>query len=275
MGNRISKAVPSQPIRPLARPTVAADNTRVVSPSAPILTRPQARPAGDRSTALAPASHPSSPVSVQFTAADQTVASLRQDFVSNRRVGISQMAALDRRVDQILSNPAQRAALIDRYDLDSEANKLALMAVGTMESGGNGDMAETMTVTMNRALTQNLMREITGRQEAKPISIRQIVNQPNQYESSTRVNAVLDNKKTHQNWNAYRAEAAGLANQIIAGESRFSNNASTSYYFKQGSSGFGNAVDFSIGKHSFNDTLNGMHYVQDALQMASGINHNH
>lgn len=215
------------------------------------------------------------PTQVNFGArpgadAGAAIDSLRADFVSNNKVGLSRMGALDTRVDQMLSDPQMRAALIERYHLGSDANRQALMATGTMESGGNGDMGETMTATMNRAIVQNMMSEMVG--SDRRVSIRDIVNQPNQYESASRVNAVLDGGRTHENWAAYREQAGGIADQIIGGQSQFTQNASDIFYFRAAS--FGRSTEFKIGKHNFDDALNGQHYVQDSLQMARGINHN-
>lgn len=201
---------------------------------------------------------------------NKAIADLKSTFVRGGRVGISKMKALDTKVDQMLKDPGMREALIERYGLNSADNRKALMAVGTMESGGNGDMGETMTATMNRALVQNLTREITGK--GGRISIKDVVNQKNQYESAPRVNAVINGGRTHQNWNAYKGQAGQIADQILDGKSTFKQDASDIYYFRGGS--FGKSTEFKIGKHSFDDTLNGQSYVQEGLRLANRINHN-
>jgi hypothetical protein len=201
---------------------------------------------------------------------DQAIQDLKNTFVQNGKVGVSRMRDLDAQVDTLLANPEMRAALIERYDLDSDTNRKALMAVGTMESGSNGDMGETMTVTMNRALVQNMMQEITGKNDN--ISIREVVNQPGQYESASRVNAVLDGGRTHENWDAFQTEAGGLADEIMSGQAHFTEDASDIYFFRTAS--FGRSTEFTIGRHKFDDTLNNITYAQEALRLAGGINHN-
>lgn len=214
------------------------------------------------------------PSSLSFGKSDAddgaAIAELKKGFVRGNKVGISKMKALDNKVDTLLKDNEMRAALIDRYQLNSAENRKALMAVGTMESGSNGDMGETMTATLNRALVQNITREITG----KPanVSIKDVVNQKNQYESAPRVNAVLNGGRTHQNWNAFKGEAGKLADKILDGEASFKQDASDIFFFRGGS--FGRSTEFVIGKHSFDDTLNGQSYVQEGLRLARGINHN-
>jgi hypothetical protein len=205
----------------------------------------------------------------QSGGADRTINELKSTFVRGGRVGISKVNALDAKMDQILKNPTLRSALIDRYNLNSADNRKALMAVGTMESGGNGDMGETMTATMNRALMQNVTREITGK--GGSISIKDVVNQKNQYESASRVNAVINGGRTHQNWNAYKGEAGQVADAIFRGQSTFKQDASDIYFFRAQS--FGRSTEFKIGKHNFDDTLNGQTYTQEALRLAGRINH--
>lgn len=202
--------------------------------------------------------------------ADRAINELKTSFVKGGRVGISKMSALDTKMDQMLKNPRTRAELIERYDLNSAENRKALMAVGTMESGGNGDMGETMTATMNRALAQNIAREITGK--GGRVSIKAVVNQKNQYESAPRVNAVLNGGRTHQNWNAYKGQAGQVADAIFRGQSTFKEDASDIYFFRAQS--FGRSTEFKIGKHNFDDTLNRQTYAQEALRLAGRINHN-
>ena len=202
--------------------------------------------------------------------ADRAISELKSTFVRGGRVGISKMAALDTKMDQMLKSPQIRSELIERYGLNSAENRKALMAVGTMESGGNGDMGETMTATMNRALAQNIAREITGK--GGNVSIKTVVNQKNQYESAPRVNAVLNGGRTHQNWNAYKGEAGQVADAIFKGQSTFKQDASDIYFFRAQS--FGSSTEFKIGKHNFDDTLNRQTYAQEALRLANRINHN-
>lgn len=202
--------------------------------------------------------------------AARAIDELKTTFVRGGRVGISKMAALDTKMDQMLKDPKVRSELIKRYGLDSAENRKALMAVGTMESGGNGDMGETMTATMNRALAQNIAREITGK--GGRVSIKAVVNQPNQYESASRVNAVLNGGRTHQNWNAYKGQASQVADAIFKGQSTFKQDASDIYFFRAQS--FGRSTEFKIGKHNFDDTLNRQTYAQEALRLANRINHN-
>ena len=58
------------------------------------------------------------------------------------------MNTLDTQVDSLLKSSSMRAALIERYHLNSAINRKTLMAVGTMESVSNGYMGETMTATI-------------------------------------------------------------------------------------------------------------------------------
>jgi hypothetical protein len=270
----------STPVR-TTTPVRSAQQQRSVAPTTS--PRPQQRPAnlGDSASGVNQRnSAQSDPVApgAQFPSrgganAGATIDRLRTTFVRGDKVPLSKMGALDREVDAMLSNPAMRAALIDRYDLDSADNRKALMAVGTMESGGNGDLGETMTTTMNRALTQNIMREMTGRASSRKVTIKDVVNQPGQYESASRVNAVINgSSRVHQNWGAYREQAGQVADQIISGQSTFRQNASNTYYFRGASYGANNS--FKIGAHHFAQSPNRQHYVQDALQQLGGINHN-
>lgn len=253
---------PASSVRPQPRPTNVGDSARGVTQ----------RTSAEADPVAAGAQFPNR--SGGRVDPGATIGRLRTSFVGgNSKVPLSKMGALDGEIDTMLRNPAMRAALIERYNLNSAENRLALMAVGTMESGGNGDMGETMTTTMNRALTQNIMREMTGLASSRKVSIKDIVNQPGQYESRSRVNAVINgSSRVHQNWGAYRELAGQEADKIMSGQSTFRQNASNTYYFRGASYGANNS--FKIGNHHFAQSPNRQHYVQDALQQLGGINHN-
>lgn len=200
---------------------------------------------------------------------DAEINQLKSQFVSRGRVSAARTRALGNAIDQMLSKPDVRQALIERFDLGSATNRKALVAVTAVESGSNGDMGEVMSTVMNRALVKNLVREITG--IGGKTSIMDVVNDGNQFSSKAGVRRIMNGGDTSQRHYAnFRQPAEAILDQVLDGKHTFKNNASKIYYFDQG----GAKHQFKIGVHRFREGYNGKstHYVQDELQSRKRLN---
>ncbi len=187
---------------------------------------------------------------------------LKGRYVSGNRVKSGNLNALGNGIDKLLTDPAARVALIERYGLNSDTNKKALVAVTAIESGSNGDMGEVMTTVMNRAITENILRDITGL--GGNTNISEIVNDGNQFASRAGFNRIMRGGDTSQRHYAnFGNQARGVLNKVLEGQHTFKHNASNIFYFDQG----GARHQFRIGVHRFREGYSGkaQHYAQDFL----------
>lgn len=201
-------------------------------------------------------------------AVSQEVDSLKR-FVSRGRVSARNLPALGNGIDALLTKPDVRAALIERYGLNSAENKKALVAVTAIESGDNGDMGEVMTTVINRALSQNIVREITG--IGGKTSISNVVNDGNQFASRSGFNRIMKGGDTGQRHFAnFKGDAEKVLAQVIEGKHTFKHNASNIFYFDQG----GARHQFRVGVHRFREGYMGksQHFSQEFLQQQKRIN---
>lgn len=201
-------------------------------------------------------------------AVSQEVESLKR-FVSGGKVSAKNLPALGNGIDALLTKPDVRAALIERYGLNSAENQKALVAVTAIESGSNGDMGEVMTTVLNRALSQNIVREITG--IGGKASISMIVNDGNQFASRSGFNRVMRGGDTSQRHYAnFKGNAEKVLAQVMEGKHTFKQNASTIFYFDQGRA----RHQFRIGVHRFREGYMGkpQHFSQEFLQKQGRIN---
>lgn len=200
-------------------------------------------------------------------AVSQEVESLKR-FVSGGKVAAKNLPALGNGIDALLAKPEVRVALIERYGLNSAENQKALVAVTAIESGSNGDMGEVMTTVLNRALSQNIVREITGL--GGKASISNIVNNGNQFASRSGFNRVMGGGDTGQKHYAnFKGEAQKVLAQVMEGKHTFKQNASNIFYFDQG----GARHQFRIGVHRFREGYMGKsdHFSQEFLQKQGRI----
>lgn len=201
-------------------------------------------------------------------AVSQEVESLKR-FVSRGDVSARNLPALGNAIDALLSQPDVRVALIERYGLNTSENQKALVAVTAIESGSNGDMGEVMTTVINRALTHNLLREITGM--GGKTSISNIVNDGNQFASRSGFNRVMKGGDTAQKHYAnFKGEAEKVLDQVLQGKTQFKHNAANIFFFDQG----GARHQFRIGVHRFREGYMGkpQHFSQEFLQKQGRIN---
>lgn len=190
-------------------------------------------------------------------------------FVSRGKVSAKNLPALGNAIDALLTQPDVRTALIERYGLNTPENQKALVAVTAIESGSNGDMGEVMTTVLNRALTNNMLREITGM--GGKTSISNIVNDGNQFASRSGFNRVMKGGDTRQRHYAnFKGEANKVLDQVMQGKTRFKHNAANIFYFDQG----GARHQFRIGVHRFREGYMGksQHFSQEFLQKQGRIN---
>lgn len=200
---------------------------------------------------------------------DAEINQLKTQFVKRGKVSANRTRALGNAIDQMLSKPDVRKALIERFDLGSATNRKALVAVTAIESGSNGDMGEVMTAVINRALVKNLVREITG--IGGRSSVMDVVNEGNQFSSKAGVRRIMNGGDTGQKHYAnFKQPAEAVVTQVLDGKHTFKNNASKIYYFDQG----GAKHQFKIGVHRFREGYAGKstHYVQDELQTRNRLN---
>lgn len=201
-------------------------------------------------------------------AVSEEVESLKR-FVSRGDVAARNLPALGNAIDALLSQPEVRVALIERYGLNTAENQKALVAVTAIESGSNGDMGEVMTTVLNRALTNNVIREITGM--GGKTSISNIVNDGNQFASRSGFNRVMKGGDTSQRHYAnFKGQAEEVLDQVMQGKTQFKHNAANIFYFDQG----GARHQFRIGVHRFREGYMGkpQHFSQEFLQKQGRIN---
>ncbi|HEY9842103.1 MAG TPA: hypothetical protein V6D23_16680 [Candidatus Obscuribacterales bacterium] len=178
------------------------------------------------------------------------IADLRGRFVVDGKVPASKAEQLQDAVDGLFANPAARKALIEHFSLHSPPNQNALVAVTAVESGDNGDMGEVMSAVMNRTLAKNLLSEMTGRRDR--YSIQSTVNESGQFSSKKAVNNMLRGRDTPSHHLAnFGPDAREVLKKVLAGQSRFSHDASGTYFFNQG--GFPAGTDFKVGVHHYSD----------------------
>lgn len=187
--------------------------------------------------------------SAQAGLGDQALAGLQENMVGGK-VRASKLEAMQDQIDGLLRDPATRQALIERYDLNSEANQNTLVAVTAIESGPNGDMGEVMTTVLNRALLKNIANELTG--DNSRVSLLDVVNEGDQFASKEAVAGMLAGRDTSENHlRDFGPAVRELLPEVLAGETTFTHDASGNYFFNQG--GFSAGTDFKIGKHHFSD----------------------
>lgn len=203
---------------------------------------------------------------------DQAISDLRSKYVVNGKVPASKTEQLQNDVDALFNNPAARRAMIDRYDLDSQPNKDALVAVTAVESGSNGDMGEVMTTVMNRTLAKNLMSEMTGKPNR--FTVLNTINERGQFSSSGAVARILSGRDTPSRHGANFGPAAReVMAKVLNGQTTFRNNASETYFFNQG--GFSAGTDYRIGVHRFSDrNTSDTSYVSALLHSQRSLNWN-
>lgn len=191
---------------------------------------------------------------------DTEIARLRSTYMVGGKVPASKAEALQRDLNGLLANPAARQAMIQRYGLDSDANKNALVAVASIESGSNGDMGEVMSVVMNRAMTKNLLGDMGGH-HTRNTTVLDVINEPGQFSSRQAVAGMLAGHDTPaHHLRDFGPDARAMLPSIMSGQSSFSHtvrgqsvtrDASSMYFFNQG--GFAAGTDFTVGKHHYSD----------------------
>ncbi|MGV3524927.1 MAG: hypothetical protein ACO1RX_11920 [Candidatus Sericytochromatia bacterium] len=267
--------------RPMPRPDFRVENQAPIPlprPSFPETATPAEMPAADERVSTGPLlSAQNEPVDprAQFNRSsganpDQAIADLRSNFFTGSRVPASKMEGLQDGVDALLADPAMRQALIERYGLNSEANREALVAVTAIESGSNGDMGEVMTTVLNRALAQNLANELTGR--SARVSVMDVVNESGQFASKAAVQGMIAGRDTPNGHLAnFGPQAREVLDQAMAGQTSFTHEASGNYFFNQG--GFQAGSDFRIGVHRFSDrNTSDTPYVQALMHDRRAVN---
>lgn len=214
----------------------------------------------------------------------------------NNKVPESKLDELGGNIEALLADPAQRAELVSRYGLDSDANTEALVAAGVAEAGRNHevegmhpgrDAGACMTVIINRALAKNLMAEMLNGAPLpadQRVSVLDVVNEEGQFaQTPGRVALLLAGKDTdvgHRDMfepgSSIRAEFDQIADQVLTGQTRFQDqDFSSAYYFAISGADFADSKEFFRGDHVFatmnvDDPLR-PHYCFEALRPLRGV----
>lgn len=234
---------------------------------------------------------------------DSRMATWRSRMNGNNNYPASQLGTLGREVDAMLADPAQRMALMRRYGLDSAENREYLIASAVAEAGGSADSQHAgvdagpvMAAILNRAITQNLMKELEAGHPLSArerISIRGIVNQSGQFaETPGRANSLVaggtttgHHERLYRRGTPARAEFDALANSVYQGNTSFNVpnrgnvNFSNVYYFHGSPTAYPRAqITASTPSHIYarmnTNDRDKPHYVFEGLRMVNGIQSN-
>lgn len=212
----------------------------------------------------------------------------------------SQLGALGTEVDEMLSDPALRQQLLERYGLNTPENREYLIAAAVAEAGGTPDSQHAgidtgpvMAAIINRTLVQNMMKELAMNGDFKPanrLSFRDIVEQEGQFaETPGRASVLLRGGQTEGHHERLFAEGTSarvdfdrLADQALAGQTRFEGldyNFSDIYYFHGDHNEYPRSqIGFSTDSHiyarmSVNDRTK-PHYVYEGLRLRGAVQTN-
>ncbi|MFN8672165.1 MAG: hypothetical protein U0457_08830 [Candidatus Sericytochromatia bacterium] len=140
------------------------------TPEIPKTSTPQASTASNYSGRGAVPSHPSPAKALKFSTPSTTV---DPDKILASLPKNQESPAYYSAINKILKNPAQRAALIQKFGLNSPENVTALK-VATFMEGGGANAKLTAEIIMNRAITVGIVDGKT--------SISALMRDPGQFE---------------------------------------------------------------------------------------------